>query len=266
MAARSTGKGIIYAPMCDMTAVAPQHGAHGLSGKSWSTLAQLLPSRCPDYDYWWHLTGKQLSTILEAAGYPISSQYEALLFHYFWFVPSMGPAPLDSKVPAWPTQLSLEGLPIEFSWKWNTASRGPEVRYTIEPMGQLRGTAEDPLNQDATRQLLNRLQVAFPSVNLNSANHFFATLYDADRSKYVSSSAPDELYNTTTLVAAEFKPAHIGFKTYFIPRWSGLDGSERNFKVWWDKGLRKIASNGPASAILMSFINTSQQGKLLTPV
>lgn len=82
----------------------------------------------------------------------------------------------------------------------------------------------------------------------------------------MSSSAAVELYNTTTLVAAEFKPGHIGFKTYFIPRWSGSDESLRNFEVWWDEGLRKIASNGPASAILMSFINTSQQGKLLTPV
>lgn len=54
--------------------------------QAWKALSQYLPTRNPDSDYWWRLTGRQLAAILEAAGYPIEKQYEALLFHYLWTV------------------------------------------------------------------------------------------------------------------------------------------------------------------------------------
>ena len=56
---------------------------------AWETLAQYLPARSPDTDYWWQLTGRHLAVLAEAAGYPIDKQYEVLLFHYHWAVSSM---------------------------------------------------------------------------------------------------------------------------------------------------------------------------------
>lgn len=58
----------------------------GLPTKAWETLLPLLPSRGPDCDYWWNLTGLHLAAMVDAAGYPIEKQYEALLFHHTWTV------------------------------------------------------------------------------------------------------------------------------------------------------------------------------------
>lgn len=63
----------------------PKH-IDGQSTQAWSTLSQYLPARDPDSNHWWQLTGRQLATLVEAAGYPIEKQYEALLFHYHWAV------------------------------------------------------------------------------------------------------------------------------------------------------------------------------------
>ena len=59
----------------------------GQSTQAWRALSQYLPGHSnPDSDYWWCLTGRHLSALVEAAGYPIEKQYEALLFHYHWTV------------------------------------------------------------------------------------------------------------------------------------------------------------------------------------
>ena len=54
--------------------------------QAWRTLSQCLPTRDLDSDYWWRLTGRHMAIIVEAAGYAIEKQYEALLFHYHWTV------------------------------------------------------------------------------------------------------------------------------------------------------------------------------------
>jgi len=58
----------------------------GQSTQAWRAVSQYLPTRNPDSDCWWRLTGRHLAAIVEAAGYPIEKQYEALLFHYHWAV------------------------------------------------------------------------------------------------------------------------------------------------------------------------------------
>lgn len=52
----------------------------------WKTLAKCLPSRNPDCDYWWNLTGRHMAYMVEAAGYTTEKQYEALLYYYHWAV------------------------------------------------------------------------------------------------------------------------------------------------------------------------------------
>lgn len=67
------------------------NGANGVKGSNqpagaWAALSRWLPSRSPDTDYWWALTGPHLATMAEAAGYAIEQQYEQLLFLYHWIV------------------------------------------------------------------------------------------------------------------------------------------------------------------------------------
>lgn len=56
------------------------------STQVWQALSQYLPTRDPDSDFWWQLTGRHLANLVEVAGYPIEKQYDALLFHYHWTV------------------------------------------------------------------------------------------------------------------------------------------------------------------------------------
>lgn len=54
--------------------------------QAWKGLSQCLPARDADTEYWWQLTGRQLATLLDAAGYSVERQYEVLVFHHQWVV------------------------------------------------------------------------------------------------------------------------------------------------------------------------------------
>ncbi|KAM3537907.1 hypothetical protein ARSEF1564_009176 [Beauveria bassiana] len=230
--------------------------------KAWEALSPLLPPRGPDCDYWWNLTGIHLAALVDAAGYPIEKQYEALLFHHTWTVPYLGPAPTQDGSFAWPTVMNLSGLPIEYSWKWNIGKRVPEIRYTIDAKGRFTGTATDPLNQEASHEMLHHLQRVLPGVNLEWTNHFFVTLFDRDRYKYYKeATAGVTQYTTTVMIAAEFKPSGLTIKTYFSPRRLGM---ERVPLARWKEAIDEVCPGSAASDILYDFLN-DPEGKLLHP-
>lgn len=52
----------------------------------WAALKKWLPQQDSDLQYWWDLTGQHLATMLEAGGYSVEEQYNALLFHNNWIV------------------------------------------------------------------------------------------------------------------------------------------------------------------------------------
>lgn len=56
------------------------------TSEAWQVLSNYLPPVNVDRDYWWQLTGRQVAALVEAAGYSIEKQYEALIFHYHWTV------------------------------------------------------------------------------------------------------------------------------------------------------------------------------------
>jgi DMATS type aromatic prenyltransferase len=217
--------------------------------QAWTQLSKYLPPVNSDQDFWWQLTGRHVASLVEAAGYSMEKQYEALVFHYHWTVsqrikyiatwstscrantnlshktqvPYMGPAPnAEGKPTKWSSLLGLDGSPIEYSWKWETKTSEPDVRYVTEPIGAHPGTHIDPLNQQALRELLQRLADSQGTdMNLGWVNHFFARYYDHDNSKYVQEAAAGSARSTATSVqlGTEFlRNKGIGFKTYFFPR------------------------------------------------
>ncbi|KAL2824223.1 aromatic prenyltransferase [Aspergillus cavernicola] len=237
---------------------------NGQSTKAWASLSQYLPPRTPDLDYWWSLTGIHLAIMLEAGGYGIEKQYEALLFHYHWVVPYMGPAPTADGHLKWQSLLGVEGSPIEYSWKWNTPTSKPDVRFTMEAINEFTGSAMDPLNQEASREMLHRISAAVPSVDLTWVNHFFATLYDHDRSKYVSEAAAGAHFTTTIMTAAEFLPKGLNMKTYFIPRRLNQTSGQIPLSLW-EESLVQLDPESSARAALHEFVETNPEGNLLTP-
>ena len=176
----------------------------------------------------------------------------------------MGQAPRpDGKPVKWKSLLSLDGTPIEYSWKWNTSTSEPDVRYVLEPVGQSPGTELDPLNQQALREMLYRLAGAMPLVDLTWVNYFLATLYDHDNAKYAQEAAAGTLLGTSVHIAAELLPKGMALKTYFFPRKFGQKGLMP--LAQWEAVLSQLDPENAARAALHDFLAGSLEGKLLTP-
>ncbi|KAI0393716.1 dimethylallyl tryptophan synthase GliD1 [Xylariaceae sp. FL0594] len=251
-------------PITDLTPVPVTKASKTTTTNIWSSLSQWLPPRDVDSDYWWKLTGEHLANMLEAAGYTLERQYSSLLFHYHYVVPYMGPKPGPDGTLKWPSLLGVEGSPIEYSWKWNTPTKEPDVRYTMEPINQFSGTAMDPLNQAASKEMLHRISEVVPTVDLTWVNHFLATLYDHDVSKYNKEKEAGAHFSTTVVHAPEFLPKGLNLKTYFVPRKLGQTEGQISLAEWEDS-LAKLDPVNPARDALYEFLKENDEGKLLTP-
>ena len=177
----------------------------------------------------------------------------------------MGPAPGPDGSLKWPSLLGVEGSPMEYSWKWNTPTSDPDVRFTMEAISQYAGTTMDPLNQTAARQMLHHIAEAVPTIDLTWVNHFFATLFDHDISKYNSEAAAGAHFSTTVCHAAEFLPRGLSIKTYFVPRRLGQTEGQISLDMW-EESLVKLDPNSKSRAALYKFLSNNPEGKLLSPL
>ncbi|KAI0544661.1 dimethylallyl tryptophan synthase GliD1 [Xylaria curta] len=231
------------------------------SRKAWESLRPLLPSRGPDCDYWWNYTGSHLAYLLDAAGYSTERQYEALLFHYHRVVPYFGPALASDGTFQWETVNTVQGLPVEYSWKWNTATGEPEIRYAFEAVDCFSGSPKDPLNQDPSRDLLCHIAGAYPNVDLAWTSHFLATLFDHDRHRYAQDQGENHI-TTTVLVAAEFIERGLNIKAYLKSRRLGM--RDVPLEVYKD-AISQVCPSSTAATALYNFLDNDPEGRLLTP-
>ncbi|KFA53734.1 hypothetical protein S40293_01619 [Stachybotrys chartarum IBT 40293] len=235
---------------------------------AWQTLNQILPHRDADKDYWWGLTGLQLALMVHESGYSLAKQYEALLFHYHWTVPYFGPGPNPEGRPSvWTSLLGPDGSPVEYSWKWNSAGGShPAIRYSIEPISHLAGSHADPLNQHAAGEMIHQLADQVPGVNLEWNEHFLATLFDHDKSKYAQEAQAGAHYTSTFMLAAEFnEKSNMTFKSYFIPRKLGQDKGLITLPLW-KESLAQLQAVNPAREMVYDFLENNSLGKEMVPM
>jgi DMATS type aromatic prenyltransferase len=179
-------------------------------------------------------------------------------------LPHLGSAPRSNGVPIkWKSQLQLDGTPMEYSWKWNTPTSEPNVRYGVEPISQCAGTELDPLNQQAARELLYRLACVMPSVDLCWVNHFLATLFDHDNTKYAQEAAAGAHLSTSLLISVELLSSGPALKTYFQPRKLGQTGLMP--LEYWETSINQLDPDNAARTALHDFLSSSPEGQSLTP-
>ena len=177
----------------------------------------------------------------------------------------MGPAPAADGSLKWQSLLGVEGSPMEYSWKWNSPTSEPDVRFTMEAINQFTGGAMDPLNQTASREMMHRIAEAVPTIDLTWINHFLATLFDHDVAKYTQEKATGAHFTSTVLTAVEFLPKGLSMKTYFLPRRLGQTEGQIPM-TQWEESLAKLDPNSAARAKLHKFLDHNFEGKLLSPL
>lgn len=201
--------------------------------------------------------------MLSEAGYSIHKQYEGMIFHYHFVVPKLGPCPPPSGTPRWKSLLTVDGTPIEYSWKWNTASGMPDVRYTMEPVGRFTGTVIDPLNQVSTTELLYSIGFGLPSLDLTWFNHFASLFYDNEKDKYMAEAAAGAHLTTTMSLAFEFLSKGLALKAYFAPKKVGQVGP---FPLdFWASAVRGIAPGNVTLENVVDYLKTDVEGSSLQP-
>lgn len=176
-------------------------------------------------------------------------------------VPYFGPAPASNGTFHWPTVNTIQGPPVEYSWKWNTATGAPEVRYTFEAVDRFSGSPKDPLNQGPSRDLLYHIASAFPSVDLAWTNHFLATLFDHDQHRYAQEQDNNQI-TTTVMVAAEFVEPGVNIKVYLKSRRLGM--REIPLEVYKD-AISQVCPASASATVLYEFLDSDPEGQLLTP-
>ena len=176
----------------------------------------------------------------------------------------MGPAPRSyDALIKWKSLLQLDGTPMEYSWKWNTRTGEPDVRYGVEPISQFAGSELDPLNQQAAKELLHRLTAVLPSADLTWVNHFFATLFDHDNAKYAQEAAAGARLTTSIIVSVELLRQGPGLKTYFQPRRLGQTGLMPLEQ--WEAAISELDPYNAARKSLHDYVSSSSEGQLLQP-
>ncbi|KAI0145376.1 dimethylallyl tryptophan synthase GliD1 [Xylariaceae sp. FL1272] len=242
-------------------------GASPTSTSVWDKLKQYLPSRDSDTDFWWKRSGLDLALMLEEAEYTPEQQMAALVFFYHWGAPYMGPSPVtESNKVNWKSLVQPDGTPIEYSWKWPQAGGGhPEVRYDFEPIGAQAGTEWDPLCQLAAKELMGRLASGISETRVDNAwfYHFMSTLFEHDSTKLMAAAARGEHISSTVLMAAEFLPSGVSFKTYIQPRLLGHPGVTP-ISVY-EASIAAIEAETPARAAVHDFLQNNEEGKLMCP-
>ena len=221
-----------------------------------------LPSRTADLDYWWQLTGPHMATLFSEAGYSLHESYEAMVFYYHVIVPRLGPRLPPNGSPAWKSLLTVDGTPIEYSWKWNTKDGAPDVRYTMEPIGNFAGTVLDPLNQESTFELLYQLGRVMPSLDLKWFRHFANAFFDTDKEAYATQTE-GRLVSTLAL-AFEFLKTGLSVKAYFGPKKLGQMNGPPPMDVWAN-AVKGAAPESSTMDNVVQFCKTDPEGSLLQP-
>ncbi|KAI9677128.1 MAG: hypothetical protein M1822_008237 [Bathelium mastoideum] len=240
-----------------------------VSPKVWNSLVKkcLPPSEDKNVEFWWKITGYHLAVMIDAAGYSPEKQYEVLLFHYHWIVPRLGPAPRPDGCAAFKSLIAYDGSPLEYSWKWNTTTGEPDIRYSWEAIGPKSGTAADPLNHDPSLDYMDKVPSVLPGVDFSWFRFFMQNIYNPDRSFYAKELEQGEPPATTLMHAVEYnKEKSFGLKSYFLARKLHLGGDPNTTKEW-DDAIVKLSPDGdhPGRDALQRFLTTSPEGRLMKP-
>ena len=170
-----------------------------------------------DRVFWWSALGQSLATLLKTCRYGDNEQLFYLRWFQQWIMDSLGPRPLDGK-PHYGPSFTYDGSPLEYSLHWKEKRPKQIIRFTVEPCSQKAGTAADPLNQLAAKDLLTTMTNSVPGIDLTRFNLFLSeTSVPNEAADKVLSKIPSDHCRAPLLIAFDLERGGIAAKAYFNP-------------------------------------------------
>ncbi|KAH7322473.1 aromatic prenyltransferase [Stachybotrys elegans] len=183
----------------------------------------------------------------DAAQYSIQRQYEILLFHYHWIVPRLGPAPDADGRPKWVSRMAQDCSPIEYAWKWNTATSKPQISYSWEALNPGSESCQDPKNHRLSLQYMNDVRRVVPHADFTVSRFFLEAIENGTRKP------------SNFLHAIDHGSERLELKSYLLVR------DESTMNEWHD-AITKLDPENPAHHALKGFLTENPEGRLFSPI
>ncbi|KAG5983567.1 hypothetical protein E4U55_007809 [Claviceps digitariae] len=163
---------------------------------------------------WDDSVGTMLSCMMRLAEYSEECQTLHRRFFEQHVARSLGPYPtMNLRQSAWKSFMTDDHTPLEMSWSWTGNTAMPVVRYAVEPIGWLAGTASDPLNSKATIVCLGDTLPLAPRLDLQWYRHFVKRLVaDDGDGQHIHT---DHL--SQTFIGFDLEKDGMTVKYYFLP-------------------------------------------------
>lgn len=175
------------------------------------------------FELWQGKIGTPLAILLRRAGYNLETQYAHIRFFLDYTVPALGPACSPSgSIPPWQSFMTDDHTPVELSWEWGHTGEEPSIRYALEPIGFSAGSRLDPLNLQASRNLIKELQNTVPNLDLYWYNHYVERLLpnrhasDSQQTAFLGKS-PTEISSSSFIAYDLRRKGPLTVKAYFLP-------------------------------------------------
>jgi DMATS type aromatic prenyltransferase len=171
-----------------------------------------------DQKFWWRATASSLHQLLKSCGYSEEEQLVHLRWYHRFILPALGPRPISGEKAAFQPCPVYDGSACELSINWKELHPARVVRFTIEAVGYQAGTMEDPYNQEATKELFNKLERENPDIDLKQftvfANELFlpSTTAESLLPNVPAGTPYSQVWVAFDLVQERFMP-----KVYFMP-------------------------------------------------
>jgi DMATS type aromatic prenyltransferase len=189
--------------------------------------------------------GQSLAILLKTSQYGEDEQLFYLRWFQQWIIASLGPQPVNGK-PHYGASFVYDGSPIEYSLNWKEKKADQTVRFTTEPCSSKAGTADDPLNQLAAKDLLTSMAKVVSGINLTRFNLFLSETHVPDEeAEEVLSKLPPGVPRARVLVAFDLERGAIVAKAYFNPVLKAISSGKPVPTVVFN-AIRKC--NGPAGS------------------
>lgn len=178
---------------------------------------ELQSSKKKDRGFWWGALGQSLATLLKTSRYGDKEQLSYLRWFRHWIMDALGPRPVDGK-PHYGSSFTYDGSPLEYSLHWKEKKLDQSIRFTIEPCSRKAGTAADPLNKLAAKDLLTAMAKEVPGIDLTRFNLFWSeTHVPNEAADKVLSKIPSDHSRACVLLAFDLERGGIAAKAYFNP-------------------------------------------------